>query len=98
VFTEKILLYAGNFCVSSPLILIIIGTIYFLKKAKYISFFTKQSAGNFSLVTNTTVVTKNTYTKYSNLPKISIHVPNHRNNLTEDEFGYFLAGLIEGDG
>lgn len=29
---------------------------------------------------------------------ISVHTPIHRRPLTEKEFGYYLAGLIEGDG
>ena len=29
---------------------------------------------------------------------ISIHVPSHKTDLSDDEFGYYLAGLIEGDG
>lgn len=37
-------------------------------------------------------------TKYLSLPKISEHVPKHKSNLSDEEFGYFLAGLIEGDG
>ena len=91
VFTEKILLYAGNSLLSSPLVLVALGIIYLL-------FIKGQSAGNFSFSTEATAATKNTYNKYSNLPKISEHVANHKSNLTADEFGYFLAGLIEGDG
>ncbi len=90
VFTEKILLYAGNSFLSSPLVLVAFGIIYLLYKG--------QSAGNFSFSTEATAVTKNTYNKYINLPKISEHVSNHKSSLTADEFGYFLAGLIEGDG
>jgi hypothetical protein len=30
--------------------------------------------------------------------KISEHVPIHNSNLNDEEVGYFLAGLIEGDG
>ena len=41
---------------------------------------------------------KNIYTKYSLLPKISEHVPNHISNLNDDNFAYYLAGLIEGAG
>lgn len=89
VFTEKILLYAGNSCINGPLILIMLGIIYLFKR---------QSAGNFGFSTKATAVTKNTYTNYKNLPLISEHVPNHKNNLTDNEFGWFLAGLIEGDG
>ena len=91
---EKILLYAGNSSKSSPLILIMLGKICF-KKNKNLS---RQSAGNFSFSTKTSVVTKKTYTKYTDLPKISEHVPEHKSDLTDDELGQFLAGLIEGDG
>jgi hypothetical protein len=87
---EKILLYAGNFSISNPLLLTRLGKIY-LKKSE-------QSAGNFSISTKATVSTKNTYNSYSILPKISEHVPKHKSNLNSLDFGYFLAGLIEGDG
>jgi hypothetical protein len=92
VFTQKILLYAGKSFINSPLILIMIGTIYLLIEK------IGQSAGNFKFSTKTTVATKNTYNKYTNLPLISIHVPSHKSNLTDEELGYFLAGIIEGDG
>ena len=91
VFTEKILLYAGNSCISSPLVSATLGKIYLNIKPG-------QSAGNFSFSTKATAGTKNTYNNYINLPKISEHVPNHNTKLTDNEFGYFLAGLIEGDG
>jgi hypothetical protein len=90
---EKILLYAGNSSISSPLLFIRLGKIY-LKKSG-------QSAGNFSrpygaLSTKASASTKNTYNNF--LPKISEHVPTHKSNLIDLDFGYFLAGLIEGDG
>jgi len=88
VFTVKILLYAGNSCINSPLVFIALGTIYLFKR---------QSAGNLSFRTYATAVTKNTYISYKNLQPISDHVPN-KNILTDNDFGYFLAGLIEGDG
>lgn len=91
VFTKKILLYAGNSFIKSPLVLITIGTIFLFKKIG-------QSAGNFGFSSKTTVVTKNTYNKYTSLPLIPEHVPKHKSNLTDEELGYFLAGLIEGDG
>ena len=93
VFTGKILLYAGNSYINSPLVLIALGTIYLL----YIKKIIRQSAGNFSFSTKATAVTKNTYTSSKNLPSITEHVPNKK-YLTDNEFGYFLAGLIEGDG
>lgn len=95
VFTEKILLYAGNFCISGPLVLVALGKIYFIIKQNYLP---EQSAGNFSFSTKVTTDTKNTYNSYTKLSPISVHVGKHRSNLTDNEFGYFLAGLIEGDG
>jgi hypothetical protein len=92
---EKILLYAGNSCInkviSSPLTFIVLGKIYSNTP-------TGQSAGNFRFSTKATASTKNTYNSYTKLPLISVHVPKHKSNLTDNEFGYFLAGLIEGDG
>lgn len=90
---EKILLCAGNFCISSPLVFIALGKIYLSNKI-----LPEQSAGNFSISTKAKACTKKTYNSYSSLPKISEHVPKHNSNLTEQEWGYFLAGLIEGDG
>lgn len=91
VFTEKILLYAGNSWLSSPLVFIALGTIYL--------YLTGQSAGNFfCFSTMVKAVTKNTYNKWFELPKISGHLPIHNSNLNDKEFGYFLTGLIEGDG
>lgn len=88
----KILLYAGNSYISSPLVLVALGTIYLSLKS------IGQSAGNFSFSTKATAVTKNTYNKFRDLPVISEHVPKHKTDLTDNDFGHFLAGLIEGDG
>ncbi len=104
VFTEKILLYAGNSCLCSPLVN------YNVRKNLHKK--SGQSAGNFHFSTipifikskekiataSAKAMIKNFYTNYSNLPKISEHVPKHISNLTESNFAYFLAGLIEGDG
>jgi len=35
---------------------------------------------------------------YSTLNKIYEHVPKHKSDFTDNDFGHFLAGLIEGDG
>jgi hypothetical protein len=94
VFTEKILLYAGNSLVSSPLVLIALGIIYLLHK----KIMRGQSAGNLGFSTKTTPATKNTYDNYTKLYRISDHVANHKTNLTDEQLGFFLAGLIEGDG
>lgn len=93
VFTVKILLYAGNSFINSPLIFIMIGTIYLLQ-----NYLKGQSAGNFNFSSKATARIKNTYNSYINLPLISNNPPIHKSKLTKDEFGYFLAGLIEGDG
>jgi hypothetical protein len=103
----KILLYSGNFYsnfLSPPISFLMItknmvGTI--LKKIRNNNnIFIEQSAGNFRYFTNATACNNNVYTKYSNLPKISDHVSNSKtkNNFNDENFGYFLAGLIEGDG
>nr|YP_010697748.1 LAGLIDADG homing endonuclease [Porodaedalea niemelaei]WCF76644.1 LAGLIDADG homing endonuclease [Porodaedalea niemelaei] len=91
MFTVKILLYAGNSCISSPLVFITLGKIY-------LNLLPGQSAGNFSFSTKATAKTNNTSNSYTNLPLISEHVSKHKSNLTDTDFGYFLAGLIEGDG
>ncbi len=93
VFTVKILLYAGNSWLNSPFVFLPLGIIYLYHK-----FITGQSAGNFSFSLNAPAVTKNTYNKSSELPKFSVHVPNHISNLNDTDLGFFLAGLIEGDG
>jgi hypothetical protein len=33
-----------------------------------------------------------------NIKKISIHVPTHIKPLSDEDFGFYLAGLIDGDG
>lgn len=139
VFTKKILLYAGNSYLSSPLVFFTLGTIYL-----YIIL--GQSAGNFSFSSISSdyidnilyilnskytyifiyymyllkrkfipyrylVLIKNllwdlqvlyymtrSYNTYTQLPLISNHVPKHNSNITDNDFGYYLAGLIEGDG
>lgn len=37
-------------------------------------------------------------TLIKNIPLISDHTPTHKKPFTDEEFGYYLAGLIEGDG
>ena len=96
VFTKKILLYAGNSCLSIPLVLFTLGIIYLFQSK--LAGLTRQSAGKFSFSTKAKAVTKNTYNKYTDLPSISEHKPNHKSNFSKIELGYFLAGLIEGDG
>lgn len=89
VSTVKTLLYAGNFWINSPLVLIALGIIYLYF---YKNIITGESAGNFS--SKASLV----YNKYTNLPSISEHLPKHKSDFSENEFGHFLAGLIEGNG
>ena len=93
MFTLKILLNSENYNISNPLIFIMLGKIY-LNQHTLI----KQSVGSFSFSSKVTGLIYNTYNKYLNLPLISKNVSKHNSNLTDSNFGYFLAGLIEGDG
>lgn len=100
VFTEKILLYAGKSKMDSPLVFSTLGTIY--------SLIVGLSAGNFSqsLKAKAHIYTRyhnlrakaHIYTRYQDLPKISDHVQELPNKLSDEELGYFLAGLIEASG
>lgn len=103
VSTVKILLYAGNSYISNPLVFIFLtlGKIYLFKNCFIrlnLNVLKGQSAGNFSFSSIVKAVTKNIYNLYLNLSSISEHVPKHKNNIQDEDFGYFLAGLIEGDG
>jgi hypothetical protein len=92
VFTEKILLYAGNFYFSTPLTFIVLGKMYLIH-------FVELSAGNFSSIIKTFFhgfVEKLVKNKL-NMSKISDHISKHQ-TLKEEEFGFFLAGLIDGNG
>jgi hypothetical protein len=93
---EKILLYAGNSSISSPLVSITLGKIYLKNNINS----PRQSAGNFSFSRKVTTNTKNIYNSFNTLPVVSEHVPSHISiiNLNDNQFGYYLAGLIEGDG
>ena len=93
MFTSKILLNSENYNISIPLIFIMLGKIYLNQHT-----LRKQSVGSFSFSSKATGRIDNTYNKYINLPLISKNVSKHNSNLTDSNFGYFLAGLIEGDG
>lgn len=59
-----------------------------------------QSAGSIFLIKNVTSETlcKNTELGSENIKKISVHVPKHLRPLSDEQFGHYLAGLIDGDG
>lgn len=102
---KNILLYAGNSNLNNPLVFVTLGKSYlrknfilelsarnftsssFIKPAIFDD--PKKSASNFS---------NNTYESYNGLPKFPDHVKAHKTQLNKDEFGFFLAGLIEGNG
>lgn len=100
VFTcKKILLYAGNpfSNYNSPLVFNTFGKIcQGSLKAQAFQGLRGQSAGNFR-ITNFSQGKFN-YTRSFNLPLISEHPPINKKDLTLLEFGYYLAGLIEGYG
>ena len=91
---EKILLYAGNFFMNSPLVFSAFGKIYLSQGIMFFPMrlkllFPKQSAGNFRLSTTAMASTSNTYNTFDNLPKISVHSPIHNSKLNDEEFGFF---------
>ena len=60
-----------------------------------------QSAGNFIFLTENLEKIENTSETLCNnsvKKKISVHVPTHLKPINENEFGHYLAGLIDGDG
>jgi len=100
VSTVKILLYSGNFYFLGPPMFNFNGWNNLKKLRNFKNFFIEQPAGNFKYFTNTSVSNTNTYNKFNYLPKISDHISNkkEKNNFNDEQFGYFLAGVIEGDG
>lgn len=89
VFTEKILLYSGNSCLSSPLVLITLGKIYLKQKL-----LPGQSVGNFCLSTKTSVSTKNTYNSYINLPSISSYFRRNQKSAYKGQFIFYKVGDV----
>ena len=102
---EKILLYAGNFSISSPILLSRLGKIYLTSS--------EQSAGNFTFSQKAKAITKNTYKNYINLPKIKIlfnffkinslqshhtAVPNQLNFISNLLNPNFVTGFIDAEG
>lgn len=88
-----ILLYAGIASISSFKYSILINIV---KKLKQWS----RSAGNTLNIKSGTSETlrNNTEFFFENIKEISEHVPKHFKPLNDEQFGYYLAGLIDGDG
>lgn len=58
-----------------------------------------KSAGNVFIFKNGTSETlRNKTVELENVKLISVHVPKHLKPLSDDSFGHYLAGLIDGDG
>ena len=55
-----------------------------------------QSAGNTIILSSGTSETIRNNSE--NIKNISIHVPTHLKPLNDEQFGHYLAGLIDGDG
>ena len=85
------LLYAGKASIHSFKYSILINIV---KKLKQWS----QSAGNtfFTKSGTSETLRNNTESKY--IKEISEHVPKHLKPLNDEQFGHYLAGLIDGDG
>ena len=83
------LLYAGKASISSFKYYIFLDTVKILKQWS-------QSAGNsFILKSGTSETIRD---NSENIKNISIHVPTHLKPLNDEQFGHYLAGLIDGDG
>lgn len=58
-----------------------------------------KSAGNHLIQNETSETLRNgTVVEMENVKRVSIHVPRHLKPVNEDQFGHYLAGLIDGDG
>jgi hypothetical protein len=60
----------------------------------------KSTAGNIFNIKNGTSETlcNETVVNTENVKSISVHVPEHLRPVSDDQFGHYLAGLIDGDG
>lgn len=83
VFTVKILLYAGNSCINSPLVLIALGTIYLFKRqpAGNLCFSTKATAAGadfffsfFLLLQEKKICKKNSYNSWCEARKVTSYI------------------------
>jgi Cytochrome C and Quinol oxidase polypeptide I/LAGLIDADG endonuclease len=89
------LLYAGTASLFSFKYFILNDTVKKLKRGS-------QSAGNLEFKVNGTSETLRNETVVNTIAEqvkeISVHVPKHLKPLTNEQFGHYLAGLIDGDG
>nr|YP_009690359.1 LAGLIDADG homing endonuclease [Phellinus lamaoensis]QEG57139.1 LAGLIDADG homing endonuclease [Phellinus lamaoensis] len=83
--------YAGTTSLSSFKYSILKDTVTKLKQRSL-------SAGNLVLKTMGTSETLRNGAAVENIKPVSVHVPRHLKPVTDDQFGHYLAGLIDGDG
>ena len=88
------LLYAGTTSIFSFKYFILNDTVKKLKQ------WSKSTAGNIFNIKNETSETlcNETVVNTENVKSISVHVPEHLKPVSDDQFGHYLAGLIDGDG
>lgn len=87
------LLYAGTTSILSFKYSILNDTVKKLKRWSI-------SAGNIFIIKNGTSETlcNEIVVNTENIKSISVHVPKHLKPVSDDQFGHYLAGLIDGDG
>ena len=88
------LLYAGTTSITSFKYSILNDIVKILKQWSI-------SAGNalyFSISGTSETLRNETVVKTENVKFISVHVPKHKKPVNDDQFGHYLAGLIDGDG
>jgi hypothetical protein len=68
-------------------------------KVKKLKQWSKSAGNKFNLKFGTSETLRNeTVVNLENVKSISVHVPKHLKPLNDEQFGYYLAGLIDGDG
>ena len=85
------MLYAGTTSISSFKYSILNDKV---KKLKQWS----KSAGNKIKFGTSETLCNETVVKIENVKPVSVHVPKHLKPLNDEQFGHYLAGLIDGDG
>jgi len=88
------LLYAGTTSITSFKYSILNDIVKILKQWSI-------SAGNalyFNISGTSETLRNETVVKTENVKFISVHVPKHKKPVNDDQFGHYLAGLIDGDG
>lgn len=86
------LLYAGITSILSFKYLILINKVKILKQ------WSKSAGNKFKFGTSETLRSETIINTENNIKPISVHVPNYVRPINDDEFGYYLAGLIDGVG